>query len=133
MLTASRLTVRAIVVAALVEAGLRAVKLPTLARVLGVGLAASAGRPAVSPGVAESARVARAARFSVALWGRKERRCLREALVMGHLLRGSQPVLRLGVARDARGVAAHAWVEVAGCAVAEDPRVLAQFTPLRAP
>jgi hypothetical protein len=55
-------------------------------------------------------------RLSPRIYG-SERGCLRRSLVMGHVLRRHDPVLRIGVRRSDDGFAAHAWVEVAGEAV----------------
>lgn len=55
-------------------------------------------------------------RLSPRIYG-SERGCLRRSLVMGHVLRRHDPVLRVGVRRTDDGFAAHAWVEVAGEAV----------------
>jgi hypothetical protein len=55
-------------------------------------------------------------RLSPRIYG-SERGCLRRSLVMGHVLRRHDPVLRIGVRRTDGGFAAHAWVEVAGEAV----------------
>jgi hypothetical protein len=50
-----------------------------------------------------------------------DRGCLRRALVLGWLLRGRHPYLRIGVARDEVGVVrAHAWLEVAGVRLERD-------------
>ncbi|HVW41030.1 MAG TPA: lasso peptide biosynthesis B2 protein [Amycolatopsis sp.] len=41
--------------------------------------------------------------------------CLRRCLLVGHRLRALDPVLRIGVKRDARGAfAAHSWLEIDG-------------------
>ncbi|WP_279070503.1 lasso peptide biosynthesis B2 protein [Microbacterium lacticum] len=45
--------------------------------------------------------------------------CLRRALVIGDILRDRSPLLRVGVAKTAGEVTAHAWVEIDG--VALDP------------
>ena len=55
-------------------------------------------------------------RLSPRIYG-SERGCLRRSLVMGHVLRRHDPVLRIGVRRTDGGFSAHAWVEVAGEAV----------------
>lgn len=40
--------------------------------------------------------------------------CLRQALVAGQRVRALQPELRLGVAKEATGIVAHAWIAVGG-------------------
>lgn len=55
--------------------------------------------------------------------------CLRESLVLGHLLRDRTPELRFGVARSHGRILAHAWVEAGGRPI-NDPRGV---VPLRGP
>ncbi|MFL6232409.1 MAG: lasso peptide biosynthesis B2 protein [Thermoanaerobaculia bacterium] len=60
-------------------------------------------------------------------------RCLPKALCLRWLLgrHGIESDLRIGVARQEDGLAAHAWVERQGRPVGEDPRVEERFAPLR--
>ncbi len=54
--------------------------------------------------------------------------CLRRCLLIGHRLRGMEPVLRIGVRRDANGdFSAHSWLEFGGNTL--DP-VAFEFAPL---
>jgi len=68
--------------------------------------------------------------------GLHPRNCLRESLVLWFLLRrkGFQPNLRLGVRREEAGdLEAHAWVELAGEVLNDDPDVGQRFIPLQEP
>ena len=106
--------VRVATTAAVVEALLRTRRLPDVARLLGVGLAwstAGTGAPFV-PGVVEQ-RHMRCARRVMRHWRLANGPCLREALVVGHLLRRHRPVLVVGVAREP--TVAHAWLEIGDC------------------
>lgn len=60
-------------------------------------------------------------------------RCLPKALCLRWLLgrHGIESELRIGVARQDGGLAAHAWVERQGCPVGESARVEDRFAPLR--
>lgn len=65
-------------------------------------------------------RKVRLARRVVAHWPFGAGPCLRESLVIGHILRRHRPELRLGVARDGQAIAAHAWLEVGGVSLESD-------------
>lgn len=54
--------------------------------------------------------------------------CLRRSVVLGFRLREHQPVLRLGVGRNAGKIEGHAWIEVDGMVVGEGP---GDYIPLR--
>lgn len=59
--------------------------------------------------------------------------CLVRALALAELLaRAGVPgsLIRLGVRRDGEAMDAHAWVELDGRVVGDDPRVARRFTPL---
>lgn len=58
--------------------------------------------------------------------------CLSRAIVLYGLLRATRHLvkLRLGVQTDQNALAAHAWVEVNGIAVAPDGKLSRQFAPL---
>jgi Transglutaminase-like superfamily len=58
--------------------------------------------------------------------------CLCQALALQWMLtrRGIQPVLRLGVLNDSLGVHGHAWLELNGAPLGEDPANLAKFSLL---
>jgi hypothetical protein len=60
-------------------------------------------------------------------------RCLPKALCLRWLLgrHGVESTLRIGVARQDDGLAAHAWVERQGRPVGEDRAVAERFAPLR--
>ncbi len=58
--------------------------------------------------------------------------CLERSTLLHLWLRrdGMPSELRIGVRRQGRGVAAHAWVELAGTIVSDPPAAVAPFTPL---
>lgn len=126
---------RVVVVALVVEIGLRAVSLPRLARVLGVGLE-TASAPAAPSGELPESLATEARRRELEAVGRvmrhwpAERICLRRALVLGRLLRDLQPQLRVGVAREDGVLVAHAWIEVAGVRLDQGED---RFVPLSRP
>lgn len=103
-----------------VEVALRTVPLARLADWLGVPLRLSVDDAAVPSGPPtgdfgpHERRKARGARWLLAHWPFGAGPCLREALVVGYVLRRYQPSLRLGVARDGQAIVAHAWLEVGG-------------------
>ncbi|HEX3002842.1 MAG TPA: lasso peptide biosynthesis B2 protein [Angustibacter sp.] len=109
------LLVEVTVVALVVEVGLRLSRLPTLARRLGVPLAAE---PADAPARRAIRLDARAQREWRAVgrvmrhWRGDTGTCLRTALVGGFVLRRLGPRLRLGVAKVDGRVQAHAWLEI---------------------
>lgn len=109
-----------------VEVAVRTVPLRRLAGWLGVTLLVStdeggelSGLPAAGFAL-EELRKARLARKLVAHWPFGHGPCLRESLVLGHVLRHHQPALRLGVARDGEAITAHAWLEVGGVSLEAD-------------
>ncbi len=110
-------TAAALLVALVVELGLRTMRLPRLARLLGVPLEAAPG-PAVEP--TELVVVPRWARRRLVATRRALRHspygdsCLRVALVGGFLVRRLDPVLRIGVAKHDGEIRAHAWLEIGG-------------------
>lgn len=110
------LTAIAFMIAAVVELGLRTVRLPRLAQFLGTPLATaeSSATPiekAAFPSWAR--RRLAAARRALRHWPFDDT-CLRVALVGGCLLRSLDPQLRIGVARQDGEIRAHAWIEVGG-------------------
>jgi hypothetical protein len=121
--------VRALGILLCVELVVRRERLPQLAERFGVRLA-PAGAPALSgtsiaPAPAaelprEVALARRCVARVVAIWPLGAGPCLRESLTLGSLLRGHDPLLRLGVARHGERIRAHAWVEIDGVAV-NDP------------
>ncbi|HEY0868780.1 MAG TPA: lasso peptide biosynthesis B2 protein, partial [Acidothermaceae bacterium] len=120
-------------VAAAVEIGLRTMKLPVLARLSGTPLRDDDGTP-----LREADRLGLPPRLVVRM--RAVRRvmrhwpfgtsCLRLALVSGQRIRSVQPVLRVGVMKDADGVRAHAWLEVDG--VSLDPEARFEYAVVQA-
>lgn len=112
-------TARAIVVIVFVEALVRPVQLDRLARLLGVRLDLTPA-PEVRAKLplrelpARARRQIRCARRIALAWPFSDGPCLRESLVIGHLLRRHRPALRIGVRRDGDDVLAHAWLEIDG-------------------
>jgi hypothetical protein len=114
--------VAAAAVACAVEIGIRTLKLPTVARLAGTPLRTDDGEPprevdrlGLPPRLVLRMR---AVRRVMRHWPFGET-CLRLALVSGQRIHAVRPVLRIGVAKDADGVRAHAWLEVDG--VSLDP------------
>lgn len=126
-------TLHLLALAGLVEVGVRLVPLPRLARSLGLALGADRVAPPAGARVLNGAgltarerRQVRAVRRLMSRWSLAPGPCLREALLLGHVLRRHGPVLRLGVAHVGGALAGHAWVEVRGAVVGgSDP-----FLPL---
>jgi hypothetical protein len=107
---------RALLVALAIEAGLRTMRMPTLARLLGVPLETREDRPAVPmvswlPGWAMRRLYLSSRVMDVWPFGGT---CLRRSLLAGHRLRSLHPVLRVGVTRAGSELGAHAWVEIDG-------------------
>lgn len=120
--------VAAAVVAVVVELGLRTLKLPTLARLMRTPLADDGGVPSrivdrfpMPPRLVVRLR---AVRRVMRHWPFGDT-CLRLALVSGQRIRELHPLLRVGVAKDADGVRAHAWLEVDG--VSLDPQAPSEY------
>jgi len=121
--------------ALLVEAGLRIVSLPRLARWLQVPLtldrsSAPVGRldqlpltEAEGDLLDTARRVLRHRPFNGT--------CLRRALIAGYVLRHYDPRLRIGVAKSFGQVEAHAWVEVGGISL--DPDANQTYQVLHSP
>ncbi|HET8643287.1 MAG TPA: lasso peptide biosynthesis B2 protein [Pseudonocardiaceae bacterium] len=111
---------------ALVEVGLRTSDLTATCRRLRVRCdLASPALPATEPtppaelAVLPAGTVAtvRACRAVLARWPGGNT-CLRQCLLIGHRLRGLDPVLRIGVRRDRDGsFSAHSWLEIRGRAL----------------
>lgn len=113
--------VRMLGLATTIEVGLRTIRLPALARVLGVQLDWS-NHPASRPGIPGSldavdrrhlTNVIRVMRH----WPFAEGTCLRQSLMLGRVLRDRHPLLRIGVQGRDGAIVAHAWVEMDGIAL----------------
>lgn len=110
--------VRTVAVAAVVEIGLRTVKLPVLARLLGVSLRldlqptphAPSGRVSFSPRERQRLRVARTVLRHRPFNGT----CLRRSLIAAWVLRKRDHGVRIGVRKAGDTMAAHSWLEVDG-------------------
>jgi hypothetical protein len=124
-----------------VESTIRWTRLPRLASTLGVRLhldaragdaapAHDASTPLPPPPDEDLDDTIVVARRNVArlmyVWPLGAGPCLRSSLVLGHLIRDRDPVLRLGVARVGHRLRAHAWIEVDGVPV-NDPEGFLAF------
>lgn len=124
-------TLRVFALALAVDAGVRTVPFPTLLRWLGLSLTKGPpGEPLPNDPVLE--RLVKHVDRVLRRWP-EEGRCLRRSLVLGVLLREHAPVVKLGVAKDAAGVRAHAWVEIDDQPIGESSDPTAHFAPLSAP
>lgn len=119
-------TLHATAAMVVVELLVRRVRLPRLAALLGVPLEAASVLPvrprvgAGEPSDAELVRASGAVGRIARRWPWGEGVCLRESLVLGHLLRRRDPLLRIGVARgDGDDLRAHAWLEVDGAVLGD--------------
>lgn len=124
-----------------VELGLRTVRLPRLARWMGVPLADAAGTssearpgPPAAPLVLSAREQRRVGdlRRLLAVPG-VDGTCLRQGLLVGRALRRHDPRLVLGVAKKDGVVTAHAWIELEGWVVDDfqvRPSAAASFEPL---
>ncbi|WP_210438694.1 lasso peptide biosynthesis B2 protein [Nocardioides xinjiangensis] len=127
-------TAVAFVLAAVVEVGLRSLRLPRLSRLLGVPLDTAARRDPRTPGVVVVPHRARrrlaATRRALEHWPFGDS-CLRVALVGGFLVRDLDPVLRIGVASHDGEVKAHAWLEIGGLSLDPGSVDFAPFESVR--
>jgi hypothetical protein len=133
-----RTLLHALVTLLFVEATIRWTRLPRIASALGVRLHVDPQRPSAAPSYpppppppdADLAVAIVDARRNVArvmdVWPLGAGPCLRSSLVLGHLIRDRDPVLRLGVARVGHRLRAHAWIEVDGVPV-NDPEGFLAF------
>jgi hypothetical protein len=124
-------------IAIFVEVGLRVLRLPTLARIVGVPLGEVGPVPDRQLGAGElSPRMLRRLRISAKVmrsWPFDEK-CLRRSLVCGCRIRSVEPALIVGVAIVEGEVKAHAWLSVGGATL--DPWGSASFAglvPIRRP
>jgi hypothetical protein len=105
-------TFRVLALAAVVEAAVRTLPLPRLARWLGIALVAPArSATPLRPLDEAERRQVRAVERVMRRWSIAPGPCLRKALVMGYFLRRHEPVLRIGVMRRNGLVLAHAWLD----------------------
>jgi hypothetical protein len=125
----------ALLLAVVVEVGLRTTRLPTLARALGTPLAVDGfdayAEPADGAGLPSWAVARIEAAWRVLRHWPFGDTCLRQALVCGRLLRRLRPALQLGVAKVDGEVRAHAWLVVSG-AVVDPRRAVSSYQPLAA-
>lgn len=104
------------ITAAVIEAAVRVVPLPVVARLAGVSLAAPDSRDGVEvPALnVTERRAVWLAHAVMQRWPFGGGTCLRRSLIIGHLLRRHAPSLRIGLAREGGPVGAHAWPEIPG-------------------
>jgi hypothetical protein len=132
-------TLRAAAVLSAAELGIRTVPISRLSGWFGVPLDLEAGAgPPTDTGEALAGRRQLWAQMSpgeqryveavtrvLRRWPFGDGRCLRRSLALGHGLRRRGTVMRIGVARQDGDVEAHAWIEVGGVSVGDDPRFAA--------
>lgn len=120
---------------ALVEAAVRVVPLPSLAHRLGVRLSSDDPPPDAAHQLTPAQeRSVLAVQQVMRRWHLAPGPCLRESLVIGHLFRHEQPVLRIGVMREDGELKAHAWLDVRGLKIGELPGYLElPFDQVKAP
>lgn len=115
-----------------VEVGLRTIRLPILARLVGAPLSAAATEPSRPPAEldlpADAIRRVQIGARILRYWPFDEK-CLRRSLVCGWHIRRLEPRLVVGVAVVNGEIKAHAWLTVHG--VSLDPSGSASFAPLR--
>ncbi|MQA14194.1 MAG: lasso peptide biosynthesis B2 protein [Pseudonocardiaceae bacterium] len=100
-----------------IEISLCSTDLPSTCRRLGVGCDLDSPAPPATRLAVLPRRTRRAVLGSLAVVSRWPAgdTCLRRCLLIGHRLRGLEPVLRIGVRRDANGeFSAHSWLEFGG-------------------
>ncbi len=114
-------TLRVVLLVVFVEIGVRWIPLLPLARGLGIRLSSS-GDVGQSPIVFTDRELRQidATRRVLRRWPIAPSPCLREALVLGHLLRRRQPRLCIGVTRRGKAIVAHAWLEIQGSEIGKD-------------
>lgn len=129
-------TARSLVLAVVVEVGVRTVPLDRLAPALGVRMAAPGHGPRLRdeapPAAPEEGRpltsaerqACRAVARVMRRWPRRTGTCLRESLLYGHALRSRRPVLHLGAVAGGGTPVAHAWLSFDGGTFGLRPDVL---------
>jgi hypothetical protein len=96
------------------EVAVRALPLPSVARLFRIELTDDAPASGSQPELPEWALIRwRVVKRVMRHWPGGGA-CLRQSLVAGSRLRRLRPTMRLGVARAAGRIQAHAWLEVAG-------------------
>ncbi|MGH8900631.1 MAG: lasso peptide biosynthesis B2 protein [Egibacteraceae bacterium] len=118
-------TVRVLATAVPVEVAVHMVPLPRLVRWLGFTMATRDGDAQAEPvtGVPSppfdpvEQRQVRTVLEVMRRWPFGHGACLRQALLLGHLLRPRSPVLYLGVNRRGPQITAHAWLQVSGLVI----------------
>ncbi|MBD8078930.1 lasso peptide biosynthesis B2 protein [Cellulosimicrobium arenosum] len=118
-----------------IEIGVRTARLPRVSGWAGVPLADAPPTPASSatPATDRPAPLELSVRERVGVEDARrvlsvpgvDGTCLRQSLLVGHVLRRRAPRLVLGVAKRGGAVAAHAWIEVEGWTI-DDFHVLAR-------
>lgn len=108
---------RALGTMVVIEASLRTSDLPTTCRRLRVGVDLASPAPPSAERAVLPRRTRRAVLASLVVASRWPAgdTCLRRCLLIGHRLRGLEPVIRIGVKRTANGeFSAHSWLELDG-------------------
>ena len=122
---------RVLIVAALVEVGLRTATLPRVAGWCGIELDLESGGVAPRSGICLPRGAEAPVRAVVAVmahWPFGDT-CLRRCLVLGQRVRDLEPVLRMGVAVGEDGAfSAHSWLEIQGQSLDVESRSFRQFS-----
>lgn len=103
----------------IIEVGLRSLPISRLSRWFGVPLRLSPERSTAPPNLPLTLTIAERRQLALLRrvlprWRSGRGLCLRQSLMLGHILRRHGAALRIGVNRRGDEVLAHAWVEVGG-------------------
>lgn len=126
--------IRSLVLSGLAEVALRTMPVARAARCFGCELDVRTPpllvEGLVTPPLSRAeGRMVVAVREVAEVFGPERGNCLRESLMLAHVLRQRQPILRVGFPTGTKGSRpyAHAWLEVSGCRTA-GPEYLALLT-----
>jgi hypothetical protein len=107
-----------LVLASLVEVGLRTVSFNQVARWFRVSLITDSTDNPNTPGTPDFDETERRQIRNVLrvmhYWPFAKGSCLRQSILLAYLLRRREPVVRLGVSRQDDEIVAHAWVDICG-------------------
>lgn len=110
-----------LVLAFLVEVGLRTVSFNRVARWFRVSLTTDSADNPDSPGPPDfdetEQRQIRNVLRVMPHWPLAKGSCLRQSILLAYLLRRRDPVIRLAVSRKGEDIVAHAWVELSGMTI----------------
>lgn len=101
------------------EVGISLNMVPSCATALGVQVGPTTNSTTSPVPPPELQRAALIARRLASAFGERNR-CLRQSLILGHLLRAHSPILCFGVRRGHNAIVGHAWIEIGGVTVGRD-------------